>query len=413
MPTPEYHARLSPSSAHRWMHCTASVALSDGIPSTTSTYAEAGRLAHSIAELKARKKFSVMNKRTYTSQLKKLQESPDYAAEMDGYTDTYVEVLEQHAMTFQAAPFIALESSVPVGLFTGETKEGGSPSTGTADCIQIAEGVLWITDYKNGAGVPVDAQENPQMMLYALGALALYAPIYGDLIQTVRMTIVQPALRSVSDWELPRAALEDWGQTRLTPQAQKAAAGEGEPTPGDWCKFCPARFQCRERANQVLALEAFGLAPPEGLPTVDPKAALTTMDRLLADTEIGDILHRSADLVAWYNDLKDYALKACLTGREIPGFKAVAGRTSREWDDLETAFADMQQRGLSEAILWERKPVTVAALEKSLGKKPFEETAAGHVVTRPGKPTLVESSDKRPAYNAAEIAFGRGADGCA
>ena len=142
MPTPEYHARKSPSSAHRWIHCPASIKLSEGISATTSPYAEAGRLAHSIAELKARKRFMVMSKRTYTSQLKKLQESPDYAPEMDGYTDLYVETLEQHAMTFKAPPFIALETSVPVGLYTHEAKADGTPATGTADCIQIAEGVL-------------------------------------------------------------------------------------------------------------------------------------------------------------------------------------------------------------------------------------------------------------------------------
>ena len=113
-------------------------------------------------------------------------------------------------MTFHSAPFIALETSVPVGIFTQELKEDGTPATGTADCIQIAESVLWVTDYKNGAGVPVDADNNPQMMTYALGALAMYAPIYGDSIQTIKMTIVQPALHSVSDWKINRAELEAW-----------------------------------------------------------------------------------------------------------------------------------------------------------------------------------------------------------
>jgi len=391
MPTPEYHARKSPSSAHRWIHCPASIKLSEGIPATTSAYAEAGRLAHSIAELKARKRFTVLNKRTYNAQLKKLQEDPLYVPEMDGYTDLYVETLEQHAMAFQSAPFIALETSVPVGIFTCETKDDGTPATGTADCIQIAESVLWVTDYKNGAGVPVEADHNPQMMTYALGALAMYALIYGNSIQTIKMTIVQPALKSVSDWEISRTELETWGKEVLAPAAELADSEDpGEPCPGEWCRFCPLKNQCRERANKVLAVETFGKKLPP----------------LLSDAEVGQALQQAEGLVSWYNDLKDYALQACLDGKQIAGFKAVEGRSSRDWDNLDAAFADFQQRGVAEAMLWERKPITVAGLEKILGKKAFSETAAGHVIAHPGKPALVPESDKRKPYNFAEVAFG-------
>lgn len=390
MPTTEYHARKSPSSAHRWIHCPASIKLSEGIPDKPSEYAEAGRLAHSIAELKARKRFMVLNKRTYNAQLKKLQEDPLYVPEMDGYTDLYVETLEQHAMTFQSAPFIALETSVPVGIFTQELKEDGTPATGTADCIQIAEGVLWVTDYKNGAGVPVDAHENPQMMTYALGALAMYALIYGDSIQTIKLTIVQPALHSVSDWEISRTELEEWGREVLTPAAVRADSEDpGDPCPGDWCRFCPLKNQCRERANKVLAVEAFGKKLPP----------------LLSDAEVGQALQQAEGLVSWYNDLMDYALQASLAGKQIAGFKVVEGRSSRGWDDMDTAFADLQQRGVAEALLWERKPVTVAGLEKAIGKKTFAEVSAGHVTKSPGKPTLVPESDNRPAFNAAAQAF--------
>ena len=393
MPTPDYHARKSPSSAKRWINCPASVTLSAGLPDRQTPNTEAGRLAHSIAELKARKRFEPMSKRSYNSQLKKLQEDPLYAAEMDSYTDLYVETLEQHASTFKSNFFVtALETSVPIGVYTTEKKDDGSPATGTADCIPIAEDTLWVTDYKNGAGVPVSAEENPQMMLYALGALSLYAPIYGDTIKRIKMTIVQPALKTISDWEISRADLETWGAETATPAALKAFSDDpGEPCPGGWCEsaFCPLRNTCRTRRDKVLAVEAFGKKLPP----------------LLTDAEVGDALTRGAELVSWYNALQDYALQACQPGQEIPGWKAVAGRTSRDWDNLDAAFADLQQRGVGEAILWERKPVTVAALEKALGKKNFEDTAAGHVIVHPGKPALAEASDHRPIYNAAETAF--------
>lgn len=402
MPTPEYHAKLGPSAAHRWINCPVSVSLSDGVAPQTSEYAEAGRLAHSIAELKARKRFMVLSKRTYTSQLKKLQADERYKPEMDGYTDQYVEVLEQHAMSFKEPPYIALETSVPIGAYTGEVKEDGSPATGTADCIQIAEGTLWVTDYKNGSGVPVDATENDQMMMYSLGALAMYAPVYGDTIQQIKMTIVQPALRSISDWEISRQELEAWAQNVLVPAAVKARSSDpGEPNPGDWCRFCRAKNLCRARRDKVLALEAFGGRLPEGA-----KGAEKAPGPLLTDAEVADALTRGEELVAWYNSLKDYALQACLNGKDIPGYKAVAGRSSRDWDDLDAAFAALQERGIDQALLWERKPVTVAALEKAIGKKAFAEAADGHVIFQPGKPTLVPTTDKRPPYNAAQIAFG-------
>lgn len=394
MPTPEYHAKLSPSSAARWINCPASIKLSEGLPETTSEYAEAGRLAHSIAELKARKQFSPMAKRTFTSQLNKLEGDPHYEKAMDDHTDCYVEELKEHAMSFKAPPFIALETQVPIGLITGEKKNDGSPAGGTADCIQIGEGVLWITDFKNGAGVPVEAEENPQMMLYALGALAYYRPFYGDTLQTIRMTVVQPATGGVSTWETTRDALEAWGQDVVAPAARQALAGDGEPRAGEWCKshFCPLRQTCRARAQEMFAVEA------------EYKKALPP---LLSDAEVGDALTRGSALVSWYSDLKDYALQACLDGKEIPGYKAVAGRSARDWDNLDTAFADLQQRGIDEALLYERKPVTPPELEKALGKKPFAEVAADHVVQTPGKPTLKPASDKRPPYNAAEAAFGK------
>lgn len=404
MPTPEKHALLSPSSASRWLRCPPSVRLGENAPESTSEYAEEGRLAHAIAELKARKKFTPLSKRTYDSQLKKLQADPRYQKEMDSCTEAYVEALEGQAMQFKTCPFTALETAVPVGLITGErdADDTNSPATGTADCIQIGEGVLWVNDYKHGKGVAVSAEDNDQMKLYALGALALYAPIYGSSLHTIRMTIIQPRLEGVTTAELTRAELEAWGGDVVAPAAALAMKGAGEMCAGEWCKFCPVKAQCRERANGYLALEAFGFALPEGA----AKRAETPRAPLLTDDEVGDVLTRAALLAAWYDDLKNYALTACLSGKEIAGYKVVEGRGSRTWDDLDAAFAELTARGVAEALLWERKPITAPALEKELGKKAFAALAEGHVVKKAGAPTLVPDSDNRPPYNNAAAAFG-------
>lgn len=184
----------------------------------------------------------------------------------------------------------------------------------------------------------------------------------------------------------------------MRPRALLAAEGKGEFTPGAWCRFCPARAQCTARARKMLELEALDGAQPEGAPH-GPDSVLLT------DAEIGEVLSRAKHLAAWVADLESYALSAALEGKRIAGWKAVEGRGTRNWTDLDTAFRILQKRGVAEALLWERKPVTVPALEKALGKKTFADAADGLWSKLPGKPTLVPDSDKRPPYNPAGVAF--------
>lgn len=407
MPTPEQHAKLSASSAHRWINCPPSVKLAEQFPSKTSSYAEAGRVAHSIAELKARKCFlEPMNARTYNAYLKKLQESPHYDKGMDSSTDDYLDFLQETAMGFSQPPFVALETRVDYSHYVPE-------GFGTADCIMIGDGRIVIIDYKNGAGVPVDAENNPQMMLYALGALNTFAPIFGGAIKEARLAIVQPNAGGIKTWDTTVEQLNNWVTEVAVPAAKQAFDGEGDFCAGDWCRFCPAKAQCSARAAQMLGLEPLLGAKPEAKLDRDEllnreiqKGNGQTVPPLLSDEEVGDVLNRARELAAWVKDLEEYALTASLAGRKIAGFKAVEGRGSREWTDLDIAFKTLRERGVAESLLWERKPVTAPALEKALGKKIFAETAEGLVVKKPGKPTLVPDSDKRKPYNAAAVAFG-------
>ena len=398
MPSPEQHALLSASSAHRWLNCPGSARLAEQFPNQTSPYAEAGRVAHAIAELKARKYFlEPMSARTYNAQLKKLRDSPHFDKSMDENTDAYLEVLKETALSFEKAPFVALETRVD---FSDSVPEG----FGTADCIMIGSGAIVIIDYKNGAGVPVEAEDNPQMKLYALGALQVYAPIYGDTIQRAVLKIVQPNAGGTKTWETTVQALKLWAFNTVKPIARIAYDGKGGFSAGSWCGFCPAKAQCSARARQMLELEPMvGAKPQRSNAQEGPEK---NAPALLSDAEVGDILRRAQTLAAWVEDLKEYALSAALAGREITGFKVVEGRGSREWNNQDAAFQALQERGVAEELLWERKPCSVAGLEKTLGKKVFSETAEGLVVKKPGKPALVPASDKRPPYNAAAIAFG-------
>ena len=286
-------------------------------------------------------------------------------------------------MAFTNAPFVALETRVDYS----DIAPGGF---GTADCIMVGDDVIHIIDYKNGSGVPVDAEWNSQMMLYAWGALRAYASIFGDRVSLVRISIVQPHAGGEKTWELTREQLAAWAFGTVKPTAELAASGGGDYCAGDWCRFCPAKAQCRTRSEMLLSMEPdLGKTPP-----------------LLSDAEIGDILVRAQTLEAWVKDLKDYAFSTCLAGGCIPGFKVVEGRGSRDWaEGVDNAFENLRTRGVQDAMLWEKKPVSVAGLEKILGKKSFVELADDLVVKRPGKPALVPESDKRPPYNAAAQMF--------
>lgn len=385
---PSNHALLGASSSKRWLNCPPSARLGEGLPDTPSDYAAAGTLAHAIAELKVRKYIEPMSTRSYNSQMKKLKADPHYDKGMDAATDSYLEHIKALAMSYGAVqPFIALETQVDFSDFVPE-------GFGTADCIVVAPPRMCVVDYKNGAGVLVEAEDNSQMMLYALGALKTYYPIYGDSIREIHLSIVQPNAGGIREWDTTVEALREWGETVVKPAAALAWEGKGNFAAGDWCRFCRARAQCSARAKQMLEL---GGAPGAGQP-ID--------GALYTDEQLGDILTRGRALAAWIKDLETYALSAALSGRQIGGYKVVEGRGSRDWaGGADAAFAQLQSRGVAEAMLYEREPVSVAALEKSMGKKTFADTAGDLVVKRPGKPALVPENDPREPYTPAEAAF--------
>ena len=374
------HALLSPSSAHRWIHCPPSAIPNAEAPRQDTPYTLEGTLAHAVCEYKARKYFipgAGIGPRQYAAKMKAFQKDPSWQDEMAGHTDRYLEILKAIAGEFDAWPHVALEQSVD---FSEYVPEG----YGTADCLMIGQidgldgDVLHIVDFKYGKGVPVSARNNPQLMLYALGALLSYMPIYD--VYTVRMTIVQPRLADEPDtFEMEAEKLLRWAEEVVKPAALLAEKGEGEYREGDWCRWCALKGSCRARAEAQLSLAKLEFRmPPE-----------------LTDAEVGAALEQGRLLKQWLSDLEEYALNACLDGREIDGWKAVAGRSVRAWTDQDAAFEAARNAGYPDEMLYERKPVTLAALEKIMGKKTFAETLAPFVETPPGKPTLVPADDKR------------------
>jgi hypothetical protein len=389
------------------MACTASAALEATLPYATSIYAEEGAFAHKVCELLARKKFTVMKKSEFDKQIKKLKSDKWWADEMLKTAETYVDHLYEHYLRMKAPPAIAFEVRVDLS----EYVPGGF---GACDCLIIGNGELIVTDYKHGKGVPVAAENNKQMMLYALGALHQYRPLYGDGIQRVSFYIDQPRLDDYNGFSMTAGELLAWGETVVKPLAQTAFTGKGaEYVPGEHCQFCRAKDTCRARAGACTALEDFTGAIPEGLATQQQVLQaqyaashnVPPSQPLLTDTEIGDLITRGKLLKQWYSDICDYALQACLAGRVIPGYKAVEGRSSRAWTDQDAALAALVQAGIDEAVIYERVAKTLAQLEAVVGKKDFEALAGVYIHKPPGKPTLAPENDKRPAYNAAVADF--------
>lgn len=386
------HALLSASGAHRWLSCTPSALLEAQFPDTASEAAREGTLAHELAELKLRNYFFTIDfgKQKFTRAVNKLKKEALWQDEMMDYTEEYLDYVKTAALGFESLPYAAVEKRVDFGSYVPD-------GFGTADCILIGSGILRVIDFKYGKSPEgrVEAEGNPQMALYALGAYEAYKLLYP--IQTIRMAIVQPRLKDgISEWECSLTELLTFGRYAKE-RAELAIKGEGEFRPGDkTCRYCRARGQCRARADENIKL-AFDTErkPP-----------------LITNEEMGEYLRQGKDVARWLSDLEELALKECLAGHTVPGFKAVEGRSVRGWTDMEKAFALLTEKGIPEAVLYERKPLSLAQVEKAVGKKEFESFVGGMVIRMPGKPTLVEESDKRPAVTnqvSAEDAFKEGA----
>lgn len=293
---------------------------------------------------------------------------------MLGHTDTYIDYIRDVSIRLPSKPYVEVEKRVDYGEYAPD-------GFGTADCIMVQGEILHVIDFKYGKGVPVSAEMNPQLMLYALGAYESCKMLYP--IKKIKLSIVQPRLpNDISEWGCSIEELLRFGES-VKERAALAMDGSGEFNPGEkQCRFCRAKAQCRARAEENVRL-AF---------MTDKKPPLLTPE------EIGQYLLQGEDVARWLKDVQEYALSECLAGKEIPGWKAVEGRGNRDWTDMDAAFEKLVKSGvIAEEMLWERKPLTLAQVEKEVGKKDFADAVGEFIVKKPGKPALAKESDKREA----------------
>lgn len=371
------HALLSPSGASRWLSCTPSARLEQSFPDRAGEAAAEGTLAHSLAELLLQHKLGLVIKKTYSRSLQEIMNDKRFSEEMLEFMETYTDfVIEQYeaAKTQTKDAMIFLETRLDM---TDYVPEG----YGTGDVNIVADKILDFVDLKYGKGVPVSAIENRQMMLYALGALKEYGHLYD--IETVRMTIHQPRLDSISTWEISVAELINWAETELKPKAALAFEGKGEFKPGKACQFCKAKAICRANSEFQLELAQHEFEVPE----------------LLSPSEVADILKRKKQFVSWLTSVSDYALlEAVHNGAEWPGFKLVEGRSNRKYTDETEVAKTLKEAGFDDDVIYKKELLGITAMEKAIGKKPFSLHLTELTIKPKGSPTLVDESDPRQKF---------------
>lgn len=365
------HAILSPSAAHRWLVCTPSARFEEQIPEQTSEYAEEGTLAHELAALLlAWRAGHVKDEKAAQAKLSEIAMNPLYTTEMYDYAEEYA------AYVMELGGEVRIEQPL-------DLSEYAPLSFGTSDAI-VSQGrkMLHVVDFKYGAGKRVVAKENEQLLLYALGAAQL---LKMPKSCTLVLHIFQPRAGGASQWEiLGMDTLDEWINTVLKPQSALAIAGQGNFEAGKHCGFCKARFSCAAYYRDYAF--AFG----------------KTDERELTAEQTRKILLHGSDLAKWLKAFEDNAIKDLRDGKKIEGFKLVAGRGSRtfksEYDVVETLLSE----GFDSEQIYNSKLVSLTMLEKTLGKKRFNELLGSNIIQVTGSPKIVPNSDERGELNGAD-----------
>lgn len=354
------HALLSASSAARWLACPPSAIAAEAYPDQDTEFTREGTLAHEAAEWWA----------SGGEGPGRDEWDMDMLAAAQGYRD----YIEEHITAGDAVKL--LEQRVD---FSPWVPDG----FGTCDCIIIQDNTLTVIDYKYGKGVAVDAKDNPQMMLYALGALNDYGFAYD--IERVEMHIYQPRINNISTDVKTITDLMLWSEA-IKPIAEKAAKGQGEYSAGAHCKFCPHAGRCR-----ALTATCSTYVDTHGMSVEVP---------VLAPHEVAEILERAPLIEMWLKRVKDQALTSMLNGEQVPGYKVVEGKLgNRKWTNELEVLAALEGAGYTKDDVTETKLLSPAVMDKAIGKKKVAELLSSLIDRAPGAPTVAPDTDKRPVYD--------------
>lgn len=372
------HAILSASSSKRWLSCPPSARLERKFPDKAGEAAREGTLAHALAEIGIKHWLGELSDAAAKKQRAQIEADDLYNPDMADYVQEYVDICIEKITA--AAGTALVEEKLNFGRWV---KDG----FGTGDMVIIGNGVLEIVDLKYGKGVPVSAESNTQMQLYALGAIDQYGYIYD--FDHVRMSIFQPRNGGLSTQLMSVAELLAWGKS-IKPIAELAYKGKGEFKAGNHCRFCRAAAQCKALSEYNMEIAKLEFRDAD----------------LLTDDEVSFVLEHVDGLVRYAEKIKTFALEEALNGHRWPGFKVVEGRSNRKITDEAAAAKILRGAGYSDDAIYKPLEIqTITALEKLITKKKFGELLGSVVEKPPGKPTLVPEEDKRPEYDPVQSEF--------
>jgi len=367
------HALLSASGSKRWLSCTPSAKLEATLPeqkrgSGAFDFSQEGTTAHTLAEAKLRYHFGQIGTEEYENEVSTIKATPYYNDDFEAHVDSYVLYVRSQ---IGEGDYPLFEQRVD---FSDWVPDG----FGTADVVILSKHAIRVIDLKFGKGIPVHAQDNPQLRLYALGAYSKFKEEFPE-IKEVSYTIHQPRLDSISTDGTTISKLVDWANYFVKPKAKKAWSGAGEFLPGEWCGFCRAKAQCRARSDYNTELAKQDFKNP----------------RLLSEEEISEVLVKAQNLKTWVNDVEEFALNRAVDQGVIPpGYKLGMTVTHRKISDSQLAATVLVEKGMSPEVIWEQpKLKSISVLEK-LGPKGQVVSWLGELVQRPeGAPKLIRSKE--------------------
>lgn len=372
------HAVLSASGSKRWLSCPPSARLERKFPDKAGEAAQEGTLAHALAEARIRHWLGEISENGLTLRIDNIRHDALYSHEMGEYVSEYVDLCIEKINEAHGTALVEERLD-----FSRWVKNG----FGTGDMVIIGDGIPEIVDLKYGKGVPVSAEGNTQMQLYALGAIEQYGYIYD--FDHVRMSIFQPRNGGLSTQLMSVDELLAWGES-IKPIAELAYEGKGEFKAGEHCRFCRAAVQCKALADYNLEIAKLEFRDAD----------------LLTDDEVSFVLERVDGLVRYAEKIKTFALEEALKGHKWPGFKVVAGRSNRRITDAAKAIKLLRGAGYADDVIYKPLEIqTITDLEKTITKKKFGEILGSVVEKPPGKPTLVPADDERPEYDPVQSEF--------
>jgi len=365
---PSKHGFCSPSMAKQGLTCTPSVRLCEQFPDETSFFAEEGTRAHSLCEWKLVDLLGELHQ----------QEKPlTDDEEMERCTDEYRDFIEEELNTARAKTPDAklfIEQQFDLSEYIPEC-------FGTSDAVIVSDDTLEVIDFKYGKGVQVNALDNPQLKLYALGSYLILGSIYD--FSKVKTVIFQPRLNHIDSEEMLLTDLLDWAENYVKPRGKLAYEGKGEFVVGEHCRFCKAGVHCRARAS--AAFEIIEKSEKESA--------------LLEDEEIAPILSKLDNAEKWIASVREYAKEEAMKGKKWGGFKLVEGRSIRKITDQIAASSILSNAGYALEEYTTTKLKGITDLEKLIGKAKLVSLLGDYLVKPHGEPTLVPESDKREEIN--------------